>query len=175
VKQFARAAASFVLLAAAGVAAVRVGYEPYRCNIVARTVGARTQYLTDHHLSLDTRVITTRQNLTELAPCLAAQPHDVNLHMLAGANYSLRQEPEQALREYEAALRYDRRAEIYFNLGITLADLGRTAEAVAAIETACIAHLSYISDVPSDIQFQIGGRVEQVRRDMERRAAARGY
>jgi hypothetical protein len=147
-----------VILAAAAIAVRYVSYQPLRCNDVAMLVTGTTQHINQ---IADPSLLTvlTRENLEKLEPCRRDVPWNVNLHMLAGANYAARDQHEEAVRMYEEALRYDHRPEIYFNLGVELLKLGRTEESIEPLTIACGIKSSMVNEIPDPIRSQIIARV----------------
>jgi tetratricopeptide (TPR) repeat protein len=147
-----------VILAAAASAIRYVSYQPLRCNDVAMLVTGNTQHINQ---IADPSLLTvlTRENLEKLEPCRRDVPWNVNLHMLAGANYAARDQHEEAVRMYEDALRYDHRPEIYFNLGVELLKLGRTEESIEPLTIACGIKSSMVNEIPDPIRSQIIARV----------------
>jgi len=147
-----------VILAAAAIAVRYVSYRPLRCNDVAMLVTGNMQNI---YQIADQSLLTilTRENLEKLEPCRREVPWNVNLHMLAGANYAIREQHEDAVRMYEEALRYDHRPEIYFNLGVELLKLGRTEESIEPLTIACGVKSSMVNEIPDPIRSQIIARV----------------
>lgn len=149
-------------IAAAALIAIRhVSYTPVRCNDVMMNVGGQT--LTMLTWTDQTRVtVATRENLARLEPCRRELPWNVNLHMLVAANYSARDMHDKAVSEYQEALRYDRRPEIYLNLGTELIKTGRVDEAIEPLTIAYSINKDYIYEITnSDIQARVMAAAEQ--------------
>lgn len=81
-------------------------------------------------------VTTVLRNLERIDSYIRLTPHDVELYMLRGAYLRLLGRTDEAIGTYRAALDYDRRPEIYFNLGIVLLESGNRIEAVEALVIA---------------------------------------
>jgi hypothetical protein len=143
-------------IAAAAFVAIRyVSYTPVRCNDVAMSVGGQ---MTSMVTWTDQTMITvaTRENLARLEPCRRKLPWNVDLHMLVAANYAAREMHENAVSEYREALRYDRRPEIYLNLGVELIKAGHVDEAIEPLTIAYNINKDYIYEITnSDIQARV--------------------
>ncbi|HEX8252181.1 MAG TPA: hypothetical protein VF846_03450 [Thermoanaerobaculia bacterium] len=119
--------AALVILTVAALAIRRHCYVPVRCTIIAAEVERRTSRLSKG-ASYDIAA-GTRENLIRLQPCIDAVPWNVVYRDLAAANYQLREDHASMRAQYEAALRYDRRPELHFRLGLALLALGETEAA----------------------------------------------
>lgn len=143
-------------------------YERYRCQLmVVMEVRDQTQPLD----TLRDRVlvaIRARDNLARLAPCLERTPWDVRLQMLAGGNHALREDHASAAEAFEAALRYDRRPETHFALGVQLMHLARTDEAVRHLVTACVVNPEWVEQLPEPIRGRVNTTVTNIRRGRAR-------
>jgi hypothetical protein len=96
-------------------------YRPYLCNQVSRSIKESTLlgWNDAERAPENWRVVVeARRRLGRLQPCLDPCCATVELHMIAAANFRLLQRNGQAANEYRAALQYDQRPEIYFNLGL---------------------------------------------------------
>lgn len=100
---------------------------PYRCNQITKVGGTAVAAALSGNPS-------ARLFLRDQAPsfdrCIARQPQNVELQLLRGTTQSLFGDYEGALATYQRALRYDRRPEIYFDIGGALMRLRRTEEAI---------------------------------------------
>ncbi|MCU1227893.1 MAG: hypothetical protein JWO97_777 [Acidobacteria bacterium] len=143
-----RGASSAILLALAAFLAYRTAWLPYVCNITIRTVEARTAHLFKDRMPDYQRSAEARENHRLLSQCTSCETENVNVHLLAASNWSARGDGEMAVREYTNALRYDKRPELYFNLGMAQLDRGRFEEATVSLETAGFAQFSSIEDIP---------------------------
>ena len=152
------------LVAAAGVVAVgiaaallawRIAWQPWQCNVTRKTIQARTSQTYDYVVDTFRASINARSNLTALDPCLKAVPDDVGLYMLAAANDRLIGRFDDAATMYRKALQYDRRPELYYNLGLMELAMNQHQAAVADLVTAVCFSRAYISDLPPDVQTEI--------------------
>ena len=110
---------------------------PLQCNNIDYVVLQRTTTLARMSRSPITVSRVARANLDRLAPCLT-HCTDVNRLMIAAANERLLHQPVAAIAYYEQAMQYDRRPELYLNLGAAQAEAGRNPEAIANMVTAGI-------------------------------------
>jgi tetratricopeptide (TPR) repeat protein len=145
--RFVKLALTAAIIAGAVVAIRYVSWTPVRCNDVALNVSRRMQQM----MTWSDRtgiVVATRENIARLEPCRGRVPWNINLHLLVAANYAARDMHEDAIRVYEEALQYDRRPEIYFNLGLEMLKAGRVDEAVAQLTTACKIRTDFVDEIP---------------------------
>jgi tetratricopeptide (TPR) repeat protein len=150
-------AASLTILVAIGGAllAWRLAWQPWQCNIAKKEIEARTNMAYD--VVVDTFRVSrmARTNMAALEPCLAAMPTDVSLYMLAAANDRLVGRVDEAATMYRKALQYDRRPELYYNLGLMELALKQRGPAVADLLTAVRFSRQYLADLPIDVQNEI--------------------
>jgi O-antigen ligase len=146
-----------VSLTVFGLWAVRKWYyEPLVCDGIA----ARTEQSTLRALQLSTSnqfraASIAHANLNLLAPCVAEQTSNINTYMVAAANYRSLGRLEDAARLYRIALSYDRRPELYYNLGVVELDLRQRQAAVADLLTAIRFSREYMSDLPADVRSEL--------------------
>ena len=135
----ARVAASLLIVAGAAAALDCLCIKPYRCNLIEQRGEARTS--ADWEITLQTNhpwraMVGARRSLDLITPCLDDCSANVGMLMLAGANYRILHRYDEAAEAYRRALRYDRRPEIYFNLGQTEVAAGQREQAVADLVMA---------------------------------------
>jgi tetratricopeptide (TPR) repeat protein len=105
----------------------RIAYRPWQCSVMRRSLEPATLQLWQRH---DPFVVSTaRENAALARSCIQITPCDSAPYMLAAANDRLAGDYASAAADYEQALRYERRPELYFGLGIVQLQLARTAEA----------------------------------------------
>jgi tetratricopeptide (TPR) repeat protein len=124
-------------------------YLPLHCNIVEMQVETRTVNAYRAPGSIRSEIVA-RNNLEDLRACSAAQPTNVNDAMLTAANFDVLGRNDLAVQQYQKALLYDRRPEIYLNLGLDLLQMGRGAEAQRALVTASLFNPELIDEIPYD-------------------------
>jgi hypothetical protein len=132
--------------AIAGIAYVVV--KPWGCNLIEGEVQRATDRMTRMVVDQATLVPYARRNIARMTPCLACSG-DVNRAMVYAANLRFMGRQQEAIAVYRDALRYDRRPELYLNLGQTLLDVGDETEGMRTLITACKYDPDLVADIPS--------------------------
>jgi len=148
---------AFVIVVVIGAAFLisRIALQPWQCNLTEEEIRTRTSLTYD---SVTDPVQTSRnahQNLAALETCLDVAPHDIALYMLAAANQRLIGRDADAATMYRRALQYDRRPELYYNLGVVELQLHQRDEAIADLLTAVSFSRAYLRDLPADVQAEV--------------------
>lgn len=100
---------------------------PYRCNQITKVGETAVTAALSGNPSAQ---LFLRDQAPIFDRCIARQPENVELELLRGTTQSLFGDYEGALANYQRALRYDRRPEIYFDIGGAMLRLRRTEEAI---------------------------------------------
>lgn len=108
---------------------------PYECNLKEKRWEAITLAMFERRNGSSAERQVAQRTLSEMQRCLKSDPN-ANLCMIAAANYRLLGRNSEAVRLYETALQYDRRPEIYYNIGETQLDAGIWDEAIKNLSTA---------------------------------------
>src|SRR5439155_319939 len=103
-------------------------YRPLRCEVITKSIVARTSQMLDVRNSI--APLFARRHIEVLRQCIPCMRMSAVPYMAAAANSNTVGDHDQAIRFYEDALRYDRRPELYYNLGLTYVDVGRVEEGV---------------------------------------------
>lgn len=131
-------------------------YEPLVCDGIAQRAERSTLRALEMSQSNPYSAASiAHANLDRLAPCLTARTSNVNLYMLAAANYRSLGRLEDAAAMYRLALSYDRRPELYYNLGVVELELKQRPAAVADLLTAVRFSRAYLSDLPDDVRSEL--------------------
>ncbi|PYQ47812.1 MAG: hypothetical protein DMF59_17855 [Acidobacteria bacterium] len=131
---------------------------PYECNLnVKRGMKRITSFESLPQGSLEA-VRLARLTADELEPCVLRTGSNIGADMVLAASYRVVGQPRRALEVYELALEYDRRPELYFNLGQVQAELGDQLSAVRNFTTACLYDPEYF-DVISKEQPEVRNAV----------------
>lgn len=150
---------TMIVVAGAAALLIFLCYEPCQCNRQIKN----TEEATKAALSVSDQfrvALIARANLESIQSCLARNPSSVAARMIAAANYRLIGQPEQAAREYTKALEYDRRPELYLELGLTYLDLHRPDEAMAPLERAARFDSETLNEIPDpEIRRRIAARI----------------
>jgi tetratricopeptide (TPR) repeat protein len=127
-----------VAIALATLAAIYLFcYRPLRCQYVKMVVIRPTEVAYQQSFRPGAAALAQR-NLWRLTACDCAGSRDVSYHMLNAANYLAMQDHRRAANAYEAALRLDRRPELYLGLGNALAKLNERERATKYLLDAVI-------------------------------------
>jgi Tfp pilus assembly protein PilF len=99
--------------------------------------------------------IIARQTIEEMTPCIEHAPANITPYMIRAAALRMLGRPAEAGMDYRRALRIDRRAELYFNLGLTELEAGREEQAADALTTAVLLFYPYIDEIPQPMQERV--------------------
>ncbi len=132
---------------------------PYRLNRTKKVVESVTRRSLE--VNGPQGPLLARKSVEQLSPCLAATPDDIDCYMLLAANYGIMEKNADAARMYRAALQYDRRPEIYLDLGLTLLNLSQREAAVNSLVSAVIFNPGLINEIPYfEVRNEVETRVE---------------
>jgi tetratricopeptide (TPR) repeat protein len=91
-------------------------------------------------------------------------PTSVDCRFILGSNLRLLFRHDEAVRVYREALDYDRRPELYLNLGMALVEAGRTEEAMEPLVLAGVFEPMYIPQIyPDEIRMRVDDIVSKRR------------
>src|SRR5262249_30505601 len=112
-----RIAAALLMAAAAAVAVYRLAYLPWRADVERKKLEDITVALWEPRPAF--AAVRARENIAAARAYLDRRGiHNTGLYMAAAANYRIVEDYDNAAGMYRTALRYDRRPEIYYNLGL---------------------------------------------------------
>jgi tetratricopeptide (TPR) repeat protein len=133
--------------------------EPYRCNL--RLKKATQTILFIHRMDAGgLRVSESARGVVQsLQPCVAACPNNVAASMVLAGAYRFLGNRREAIAVYQSALRYDRRPELYYNLGQTQLEDGQTGSGLRNLITAVIHDPVYLDEI-SDHQPEVRHALE---------------
>jgi len=170
VRVFLRVVASLAVMIAAVAGSYRFCYLRHRCNLW----GARADRTLTNLLSNADQVsarIAARQIDEEMFHCIECWRTNVPSYMARAAALRMLDRLDEAAIAYRLALRYDRRAELYLNLGLTELDAGREEQAVDALTTAVLLQFSYVDTIPEPMQTRVRKIVTPTYEMIQRREA----
>jgi len=155
-----------VIVAAAIYAEYRCCYLPAVCNRVEKEAQATTIRALD--LGSYRSASIARVTIDRLNRCAESWPTDVGGLMILAANQQILGRPDQAAQTYQSALIYDKRPELYLNLGLALAQAGRRDEARTALIRAAVFAPAMADEIPdaqlkSEVQSAVAARDAQIR------------
>jgi len=133
----------------------RIALQPWQCNLTEKEIQTRTSLTYDNVADPMQTSRNAHENLAALEPCLDAAPHNIALYMLAAANQRLIGREADAATMYRRALQYDRRPELYYNLGVVELQLHQRDAAIADLLTAVSFSRAYLHDLPVDVQAEV--------------------
>ena len=162
-----RVAASLAIAAAAGWITYRYCYLRHVCNVRAETVQQSMVRLMNAGGPTTERIFA-RMAAEEMSRCLECWPTNINLYMIRAAALRMLDRPEEAALDYRRAIRVDRRAELYFNLGLTEMEAGRDLQAFDALVTAGFLFYPYMDEMPEPMQSRVRAAVSPIFAAMQR-------
>jgi len=147
-------AATMVVMTAGSVLCVAIAanalrffcYVPYRCNQIIKT--ARPAALRAFDATDPVRAAEiARANAALLQPCVAQAATMIDPYMIQAVDYRVLGNLNKAAQLYRHALRYDRRPELYLQLGITELQRNHRDEARRALEKAILFNPPMIEEI----------------------------
>lgn len=150
------------ILAIAGAAWItkRFAYDPF----VAETKKLRLKSRTEEAMNLGDPFRSAplaRDNLATINQFLPKRPGDVDYLMMRGANDRLLGNYDDARAAYQEALEYDRRPELYYELGCTELEMGRRNEALDALFQAVLFSRIYLDSLSPDVVDALNARLRR--------------
>jgi hypothetical protein len=160
-----------LLVAASGL--YKLCYEPYMCAVIDHRLTIPTQRARENQSTFE-GLSRARHNLVILEPALGRCRGEirVRLLMLAGVNYDTISRHERAAVLYEEALQFDRRPELFLNLGLSKLAQGDRQSALNNLAMAAdgggLSMADYIPD--GELRTAVYDRVGQWRDFLSARA-----
>jgi len=149
-----RLALSIVVVVAAGLLLMyRYCWLPLQCSSKQLDIERLTLQAFDQKDSPRSKTMA-RRNLVALERCLEVCPTDTNVLMLIAANDQLLGLYSDARDMYAAALRVDRRPEIYLQLGLVELRLHELAAAREHVRTAVAFNPAYLDSIEDGLLRQ---------------------
>lgn len=161
-----RAAAAVVIAAAAAWLVVHVCYYPWICNNEKATAHRTLERLYAHSDEVTAR-IAARRVIETMDRCIATNPADVGQSMIRGAALRMLGRPGEAADEYRRALRYDRRPELYLNLGLSHLESGNEDAAVNQLVLASLTFRPYLFDLTGSVHDRVAAVVDPLLAEIE--------
>lgn len=150
-----RAVAALLVVTAGIAGAMRFAYQPWRCHVELRQRLQRTEYLA--RIPPDAAVTPARDNLDVVSRCIPIVPYETSFYILSAENARIASMDAEAVALYKRALQFDRRPELYQQLGLAEAATGRVDEAYRSFVTAGLFDPYMILQIPFT---EMRGRVE---------------
>ncbi|HEY2325310.1 MAG TPA: O-antigen ligase family protein [Thermoanaerobaculia bacterium] len=158
-----RAVGAIAAVVAIGVAVwvtMRFAYDPFVAEGKKLQLKSRTEQVLAMGDAYRSAPIA-RENLARIGEYLAKRPGDVDYLMLRGANDRVLGNYEEARASYEEALRYDRRPELYAEVGVTELQMGRRQEALDALFQAVLFSRVYFESLSPDVVDELTARLHR--------------
>ncbi len=154
-----------VVIAIAAVAgavwiALRFAYEPFICEQNKLRIKTKTEEVLGMGDPFRSAPVA-QENLAAIGPCIAKRPGDVDYLMMRAANDRVLGNYEEARASYQQALRYDRRPELYAELGVTDLQMGRRDEALDALFQAVLFSRIYLDSLSPDVVAELNARLRR--------------
>jgi tetratricopeptide (TPR) repeat protein len=123
-------------------------WRPYQCEVVKQA--AQRDLFAIFNLPQTLRVVTkARSRIGELQRCLAVSPTDVDLYMTVAGLDRVLGRFDHASEMYSTALTYDRRPELYLNLGLLQLERNQRDEAFPNLIRAVLFNIDFINEIPN--------------------------
>ncbi len=142
--------AATVLFAAASFAFLHWVAAPYHCNLRVKQATGRLQLAVSLADKSMRALRLARINVEELSPCVDRSPSDIGAAMVLAGSHRVLGHDIEAVSLYQRALSYDRRPELYFNLGQTQLGIGDRKSGIQNLITACIYDPVYYDEIGED-------------------------
>ena len=140
----------------------------WKCNLVQREVESSTLRLAVALPDNPGVSRIARRNLELLGECRIFCTTSADWYMASAANERLLGRNADAVAKYERALAYDRRPEIYLNMGLAQLAAGQQVEGVRTLVLACIYNPEYLDEISDH-----NAEVRQARDEYQLRMATR--
>lgn len=163
-----RLALAIAIAASAAWLVERLCYQRYRCN--ARKAEARRTL--ERFLPISEQPsarIAARRAIESMDHCIAHAPTDIAAYMIRAGALRMLGRPAEAVTDYRRALRYDRRPELYLNLGMTELEAGNDAAAVAHISLASLTFRPYFYELPAPLHDRVEAAINPLYSDIQAR------
>jgi len=146
-RQLIKIAATAVIVACASLIVRHWVALPYACNNRMRSATDRLKATLSIAGGSLRAAELSRRVIDDLQPCVTASPDIVGAQMVLAASYRELGRNREAAAAYETALQYDRRPELYLNLGQTQIALGDSKSGIQNLVLACIYNPMFLDDV----------------------------
>jgi O-antigen ligase len=151
---------AFLAIAGAVWIAKRFAYDPFVCEGKKLQIKTRTEDALGIGESFRSAPVA-RENIVAIDQCLPRRAGDVDYLMLRAANDRVLGNYESARGSYQEALRYDRRPELYAELGVTDLQMGRRDEALDALFQAVLFSRIYLDSLSPDVAAELKARLRR--------------
>jgi len=140
-----------------------LAWKPLRCNITKERVQSDALRMWNRP---DAPQVATkaRDAIVEMERCIVACPTDIDMYMTRALNDRLIGRFEHAEDMYREALKYDRRPELFFNLGIVQLEMKQRQAAIITLTKACSFEIRFADAIPDlSVREEVVSAVQQQR------------
>lgn len=152
--------AAIIAIAGAAWIARHFAYDPFVAETKKLALKSRTEQAMNSGDSSRSAPMA-RDNLVTISQFLPKRPGDVDYLMMRGANDRVLGNYDDARAAYQEALSYDRRPELYYELGCTDLQLGRRDEALDALFQAVLFSRIYLDSLSPDVVAALNARLRR--------------
>ncbi len=163
-----RALLAIAMFAVAALAAHRLSWTRYTCDIEKRSADRRLYRVFRSGTEAE-RSAVGRTTLARLRPCLERDPFDYQLRVSYGMAADAAGQKVLAMAMYRSALALNERPEILANLAEVQLEMGQPDEANRNLVRACSFHIAYARKVGEPMRSEI---IAQVKARAERLSSA---
>jgi hypothetical protein len=153
---------ALIIAAASVLGSYRVGWQEYQCNLTLSRIKSVMEHQ-DNRSDFRTMTMARRNLELLIQDCAKCRTQRVDYLLMKGNNEVLVHQYTGALATYRQALQFDRRPEIYLNIGLTELDRGNYAEGVRNLTTACGFNFAMNADIPEPAKTDVATRVNSDR------------
>jgi hypothetical protein len=146
-------------------------WERQTWNVAEAEMTSRVEKLVLRPDAISTR-IAARDLVPRATECIAGDPASVRPYMLRASLFRLLARPNDAVADYRSALRFDRRAELFFNIGEAELEAGHPKEAYNAFLLTAFADWTYISEIPEPQSSLVLAALDPMRKTLRDRRPA---
>ena len=127
-------------------ATYRLAWKPFLCNIDKAHAQIVLLSIFDLPPTL-TVASNARRGITTMEQCIAACPTDVDLYMTLAGYEQVIGRSRDAIETYRNALAYDRRPEIFLNIGLLQLQMNQRDAAIASLTDACLFNINFVNEI----------------------------
>ncbi len=130
----------------AGYAIYHLAWQPFGCDAVKAQVQRAALREWDRPRVL-AQAAEARARIEQMEKCIAICVTDIDMFMTLAINDRLIGRAEHAAAVYRLALRYDRRPELFFNLGMVQLEMHQREAAVLSLANAVAFEENYANEI----------------------------
>jgi tetratricopeptide (TPR) repeat protein len=156
---------ALIIAAASLLGSYRVVWQEYQCNLTLSRIKSVMEHQ-DNGSDFRTMIMAHRNLELLIQDCAKCRTQRVDYLLMKGNNEVLLHQYTGALATYRQALQFDRRPEIYLNIGLTELDQGNYAGGLDNLITACAFNFAMNTDLPEPAKTDVATRVNSDRQQV---------